>query len=235
MKKIYQENKYFSHEGEAGYKDYISQENSLKITFRKFLVELHKHGMTSGRLLEVGCGYGYFLDEAKNFFSYIAGTESSVEAGIQAQRLSGAEVYLEDINLLPPELNSFDIIVTINVIEHIYAPIEFLLSMKQRLKSGGRIIIATPDIGSFWYKIMGKKWPSFKVPEHVAFYKRKTLTILLERTGFDNIQQIPFLHAFPLKLIVDKLGIPIPEKFNRKPVWLPKTMVALAAQSYYHG
>jgi SAM-dependent methyltransferase len=234
IRRVYQGKDYFVQGGDTGYRDYLTQENSLRITFRRFLEELRKHGMTSGRLLEVGCGYGYFLDEARNFFSYRAGIELSEEAGSHAQRLSGAEIHIGNVGLLPPEFKNFTIIVIINVIEHIYDPIKFLLFLKQRLLRGGRIVIATPDIGSFWYRIMKGKWPSFKIPEHVAFYTRDTLKFLLKRAGFCYIQQISFPHAFPLGLIANKIGITISGKFSKIPIWLPKIMVAMTAENY-HG
>ncbi len=234
MRTAYRSENYFLRSVDAGYEDYSFQENSLRITFRRFLEQLKKQGMTSDRLLEVGSGYGYFLDEAKHFFSYRAGIELSREAGSRAERLSGAHVHVGDIGSLPPEFNNFTLIVLINVIEHIYSPIEFLFSIKKLLKNDGRIVIATPDIGNFWYKIMKKRWPSFKIPEHVAFYSGKTLRLLLQKTGFVDIQALPFAHAFPCGLIAGKLGIPIKGELSKKPVWLPKTMVALAAR-IHHG
>ncbi len=233
MMRAYQANEYFSDSGNSGYQyvDYISQEESMRMTFRRFLAELKKHDIASGRLLELGCGYGYFLDEAKHFFSYLAGTELSQEAGDYARKISGADVYIGDLSSLPDELREFNLIVTINVIEHIYNPAEFILSLKKRLKEGGRIIIATPDIGSIWYKIMQRRWSSFKIPEHVVYYSKSTLTSLLLRTGFHNIMGVPFHHAFPLGLITSKLGIHLNGAICRKPVWLPWTMTAISAQA----
>ncbi len=230
MGEMYQEDTYFFHGENTGYSDYKSQEKSLRITFRRFLNELKKRNMTWGRLLDVGCGYGFFLDEAKSFSSYIAGTELSTNAGDHAKRLTGAEIFTGDINLLPQNFNNFDIIFLINVIEHVYTPVEFLMSLKQRLVKGGKIIIATPDIGSFWYKLMKKNWPSFKIPEHVVFYTEKTLFTLLNKVGLCKIERIPFLHAFPLSLIISKLGIRLQGKAFHKNIWLPKTMVALSAR-----
>jgi len=230
MRRVYQGKDYFVQGGDTGYRDYLTQENSLRITFRRFLKELRKHGMTSGRLLEVGCGYGYFLDEARNFFSYRAGIELSEEAGSHAQRLSGAEIHIGNVGLLPPEFKNFTIIVIINVIEHIYDPIKFLLFLKQRLLRGGTIFIATPDIGSFWYRIMKSKWPSFKIPEHVAFYTERTLKMLLQKSGFHNVRRVPFHHAFPLGLIAGKFGMNIQGRLGQIPVWIPKTMIALSGQ-----
>jgi len=131
---------------------------------------------------------------------------------------------------LPPEWRNFDVIIAINVIEHIYAPAEFLIAVKQRLKSGGRIVIATPDFGSFWYKILGDKWPSFKIPEHVAFYNQQTLWRLLEKAGFTSVRRIPFRHAFPLGLVAGKFGMNIHGKLGQIPIWIPKTMIAMSAQ-----
>ena len=233
MMKAYRENEYFSESGDSGYQNYnyVSQERSLRMTFRRFLKELKKHGIESGRLLELGCGYGYFLDEARHYFSYLAGTELSQEAADNARKISGADVYTGDLGSLPDEVFDFDFIASINVIEHIYDPVEFLLSLKKRLVKGGRIIIATPNIGSIWYKVMKNKWSSFKIPEHVVFYSAGTLIPLLRKTGFQDIMRIPFLHAYPLGLLSSALGIYLPEAISRKPVWLPWTMTAVSARA----
>jgi len=231
MRTVYQSDDYFSQRKDAGYEDYSFQEDSLRTTFKRFLEKLEKHGMTSGKILEVGCGYGYFLDEAKYFFSHREGIELSQDAGSYAGRLSGAHIHIGDVGSLPPELNEYAVIVLINVIEHIYSPVEFLCLIKQRLKNDGRIVVATPDIGSFWHIIMRKRWPSFKIPEHVAFYSGQTLRLLLQKTGFYDIRELPFPHAFPIGLIAHKLGLRVPTKLGKRSMWVPKTMVTLSARS----
>jgi SAM-dependent methyltransferase len=206
------------------------QESSLRLTFRRFLEVLKREGMTSGRLLEIGSGYGYFLAEARDFFDDLYGIELSPEAAKHAQRLSGATVYAGDLSALSPELRGLDIIVAINVIEHVYEPVKFLLSLRGRLREGGRIIIATPDMGSFWYTILRKRWPSFKIPEHVAFYTEDTLTRLLHEVGLCHTKRLPFPHAFPLGVIAGKLGMSVPKRLRDRPVWLLKAMTALSAR-----
>lgn len=227
---LYREEAYFSRCEDTGYEDYSFQEKSLRMTFRRFLNELKRHRMTSGRLLEIGCGYGYFLEEAKSFFSSLAGTELSEKAGTLAKQKTGADIFIGTVDSLPPHFKDFDIIVLINVIEHIYAPVNFLSDIKKRLNSSGTIIIATPDIGSFWYRIMKKNWPSFKIPEHVAFYAEKTLKSLLERSGFQHMNRISFPHAFPFGLITSKFGLKAPGAIRHKTVWIPKTMIAFSAE-----
>lgn len=230
MKALYQSDTYFVQGSGAGYDDYIFQGESLRLTFRRFLEKLKNSGVILGSVLEIGCGYGFFLSEAKALFPRIYGVELSENAATHARSLSGASIHNGDILTMPPDWKGFDVIVAINVIEHIYSPMQFLSMLKARLKKGGRIIIATPDIGSFWYKMLRRRWPSFKLPEHVAFYSRKTLSLLLKQAGFNVVLEIPFPHAFPLWLIADKFGINIPKKLGSKLIWLPKTMIALSAQ-----
>jgi len=76
MHRVYEARDYFSDGDMTGYRDYTSQEKSLRITFRSFLAELRRLDFASGRLLEVGCGYGYFLDEARDFFLTCSGPNS---------------------------------------------------------------------------------------------------------------------------------------------------------------
>jgi SAM-dependent methyltransferase len=230
IKRIYEGKSYFSEGEMTGYKDYISQERSLRITFRKFLSELKRAGFTSDRLLEVGCGYGYFLDEARVISPFLFGTELSPEAAAHARKLPGVEIHTGDMDSLPAGWDNFDITITINVIEHIYAPLEFIIALKQTLKERGRIVVATPDFGSFWYKILGGNWPSFKIPEHVAFYTSKTLRHLLKKAGFRDIREIPFRHVFPVCVVTGKFGLNIGGRLGQIPVSIPKTMIALTGQ-----
>jgi len=230
MKNLYNDGHYYSSKERTGYGDYLSQERGLRLTFKSFINKLDLLSLTNDRLLEVGCGYGFFLDEAKKHYSYVAGTELSEDAGRYAGALTGADVFIGELTTIPHDLRDFDIIVAINVIEHIYSPIDFLASVRERLGMNGHIVLATPDIGSFWYKILKSRWPSFKIPEHVVFYSQETLADLLKRSGFKNPFRIKFAHAFPLGLVLGKLGLNLDRKLTDIPVWVPKTMTAVSAQ-----
>jgi len=230
MLTMYERGAYFFGEDASGYYDYRAQEVSLRLTFRRFLKNLRRLDAQQDRLLEVGSGYGFFLDEAKGFFSHRTGIELSEDAGREAAKMSGSYVHVGDVSTLPPHLKDFNVIVTINVIEHIYEPVSFLRLLGDRLAPGGKVVVATPDIGSLWYKGMKKRWPSFKIPEHVAFYDSKTLARLLETAGFQSIMSIPFPHAFPLGLIAKKIGLSLTGNLGKANIWLPKTMVALSGQ-----
>ena len=163
-------------------------------------------------------------------FVLSAGLPKEKHSCRHAGALTGADVFIGELTTIPHDLTDFDIIVAINVIEHIYSPIDFLASVRERLGMNGHIVLATPDIGSFWYKILKSRWPSFKIPEHVVFYSQETLTDLLKRSGFKNPFRIKFAHAFPLGLVLGKLGLNLDGKLTDIPVWVPKTMTAVSAQ-----
>jgi len=211
-----------------GYSDYALQERPLRATFRRFLKRLDRMGMTGGALLEVGCGYGYLLSEARPYFNRIVGTDFSAAAVHRASTYADV-VYPGGVDALP-EGEKFDAIIAVEVIEHIYDPNRFLAQLVDRLKPGGWLVMATPDMGSWWRRVLGRHWPSFKLPEHVAYYDRDTLTELLNRHGFDAACSIPFPHAFPLAVVLEKLGIRLRSKALAANIWIPGVVLSMAAR-----
>lgn len=69
MQEVYREPSYYEG-GESGYADtsYTAQESALRSTFKGLLHNLAGRGLIGGDLLEIGCGYGHLLDEARLFF-----------------------------------------------------------------------------------------------------------------------------------------------------------------------
>jgi SAM-dependent methyltransferase len=224
MMKLYVDETYF-HGEFIGYQDYLSQEWTLRATFRRFMLNLDKRGLTGGTLLEIGCGYGLLLEEAKGFFSVRVGTEFSSRA-IEQARPRVEQIYEGGVEQIPPD-RKFDCIVATHVIEHIYQPLIFLRELAKHLNPCGKIIIATPDMGSLWRRFMRHRWPSFKIPEHISYFDKKTLKILMYRSGLINIDKIPYPHAFPLFLVANKLNIRLPKSIGNRNIWLPGTTIAM--------
>ncbi|HEY2139701.1 MAG TPA: class I SAM-dependent methyltransferase [Chthoniobacterales bacterium] len=225
MHQVYREPSYYEG-GDSGYSDtsYIDQEASLRATFRKLLRNLDRRGLTGGDLLEVGCGYGYFLEEAKPYFRRRVGTEFS-EGGAARARASGADVFVGGIDQLPDNV-SFDCAVAVQVIEHIYDPVAFISELVKWIKPGGYVVLATPDIAGALRKLMGRRWPSFKVPEHVVYFDFDSLKRLLAGAGLCQVGRLPYPHAFPLGLLAAKFGLSLPQPLARLNAWVPATTVA---------
>ena len=224
--RLYRSNDYFTG-CDAGYADYSSQERSLRTTFRRLLHTMQQSGMTGGRLLEVGAGLGYFLDEARGFFSSRTGVEMSSRAAAIAAEQSEATV-LPGLEALDSE-DLFDSIVALHVVEHVPDPVVWVRSLAQHLAPGGTVVLATPDMGSFWRLAMQSRWPSFKYPEHVAFYDRATLPRLLAAAGLQRPARLRYLNSYPLSEVLAKLEIAAPEISRRVHVPLPATTICYAA------
>lgn len=227
-RRLYQSDTYFSGgDGASGYASYQVQEDSLRATFRTLLKTLERQGVCGGSLLEVGCGPGYLLDEARRYFPERAGVELSPATAREAELRSGAriELDLDDFDATP----AFDCIIATHVIEHIYDPVPFVQNMARRLKPGGSLVLAAPHMGSIFRRVMGNRWPSFKYPEHVSFFDAETLSALLVRAGLDVAESVPYPHAFPLSLVLSKLGIKVGGVADRISITLPATTVCCRA------
>jgi Methyltransferase domain len=134
-------------------------------------------------------------------------------------------VFVGDIEKVPPE-HKFECVVATQVIEHVYEPLSFVQRLAGHNKSGGHIVLATPDIGGVLSKLMGRRWPSFKAPEHVLYFDLKTLSSLMRQAGLQGVRRLPYPHAFPFSLIAAKLGIALSPLIGRVKIWVPATTVA---------
>jgi SAM-dependent methyltransferase len=225
MQEAYRQPSYYEG-GACGYADasYSAQEPALRATFRCLLQNLARGGLTGGDLLEIGCGYGYLLGEARQYFNRRVGTEFSPE-GAEIARATGAEVFVGGVEQIPAD-RKFDCIVATQVIEHVYEPLPFVKGLVDHSKAGSHIVIATPDIGGVLRRAMGRYWPSFKAPEHVLYFDFRTLSTLMRRAGLSDVRRLPYPHAFPLGLIAAKFGLTMPPLLGRINVWVPATTVA---------
>lgn len=225
MQEVYRESSYYEG-GTCGYADtsYTAQEFALRATFKRLLHNLAKQGLTGGDLLEIGCGYGYLLDEARSFFESRVGTDFSPQ-GATIARATGAEVFVGGIEQVPLEAK-FDCVIGTQLIEHVYEPLSFVKQLTSHTKPGGHIILATPDIGGVLRKVMGQRWPSFKIPEHVVYFDYQTLSSLMLRADLSDVRRLSYPHAFPSSLIAAKFGFNLPPWLEHFNVWVPATTVA---------
>jgi len=227
VRRMYAQGTYYAGDS-GGYDDYAAQESALRLTFRRLMRTLHKRGLTGGSLLEIGCGYGYLLAEARDFFDHLEATDY---AAIAAHR---AEAWADRVHvggIASVERDDFDLVIANHVVEHVYDPKRFVAELSTRLKPGGRLVLSTPNMGSLWRKALGRRWPSFKLPEHVLYFDRESLGRLMADAGLTEVQRIPYPHAFPLSLVAAKLGLPIPSALGSLSLWIPGTTLALSGKS----
>jgi SAM-dependent methyltransferase len=143
-----------------------------------------------GRLLDVGCGYGFFLKEMKSRDWRVEGIEVSELGRQYAQEKWGIRVYskpLEDLTL--PD-NYFDVITLLYVIEHISDPLGLLTEVKRILKPDGLILLRWPHTTPV-VRILGplaRKLDLYHTPYHLYDFSPRAISRALICSGFEDVE-----------------------------------------------
>ncbi len=179
-KKIPTNEELISHYDGYGRNDYLSP-----ITIKRYneiLDKLEKYRKTN-KLIDVGCGIGYFLEEAKKRGWEVYGTEMTDKA-VEICKQKGINIYHGELNISDFEEGSFDVVTSFEVIEHIYNPQEEAKKFNYLLRKGGLLYLTTPNFNSFSRDILKDKWSIIYYPEHLSYYTKKTINSLLSNNGF---------------------------------------------------
>ena len=202
-KKYYTE-KYFDGSLEDGYANYVESESVLRAEFARTVSDLVKFSPAGGRLLEIGCAYGFFLLEARKHFA-VVGLEVS-ESAVRFCQKAGLDVHegVADENTLG-SLGRFDAAVMLDVIEHLPAPVDTLGLLAQQLNPGGVIMITTGDFGSWVARAFGRKWRLMTPPQHLWFFTRRSFEETARRLGLELVDYQHPWKRVPVSLIVFQL------------------------------
>lgn len=140
-----------------------------------------------GRLLDIGCSLGYFVEAANARGWDASGIDISSHASMEARRM-GLDVsagVLEDA-AYPDE--SFDCITMWDVLEHVTDPTRHMLEVRRILKKDGLVVIGTPDLGHALFRMKREHWRHLKPTEHIFYFRKSSIRLLLEKTGFSIVQ-----------------------------------------------
>ena len=142
-------------------------------------------------LLEIGCGHGEVLLEARKRGFRVSGIEISAHAATIANRSLGSQaVSVGTIETLALAREHFGAILAADVIEHVRHPEDWLHRIHQLLIPGGALLLITPSLDSWTRRLLGSRWMEYKV-EHLYYFSAVSIRLLLERCGFDEIRISP--------------------------------------------
>lgn len=131
-------------------------------------------------LLDVGAGSGILVEAAKRKGFTSVGVEPSSWL-VNIANSYGLNVY--EGTLPHVEIsNKFDIIMLIDVIEHVSDPLDLLKHIKNQLSPKGLVFIVTPDSASLAARILGYRWWHFRIA-HISYFTKSTLKIISTRAG----------------------------------------------------
>jgi len=162
--------------------DYAREDSSRSINAHLSLHTL-KRFAHSGRLLDVGCATGYFLNAARLDFE-TQGLELSEWAAKYAKERLRLDVINEGLDEAQLPAEHFDVVTLNDVVEHFTDPKAALVRIHSLLRPGGLLYLVTPDIESLSARLMRGRWWGLR-PAHVYYFSPKTLTALLRETGFE--------------------------------------------------
>ena len=159
---------------------------------------LNRLSGSKGRLLDVGCGEGLFLEIAREDGWEVVGTEFSAFAAELGKRL-GLDVYhgeLMDIAFPPGE---FDAITMWHVLEHTRDPVRVLKEARRILKGDGILIVAVPNLDNIPFQLVyrlvrGRRMALFDPGArelHLYHFRPSTIRRILEGSGFEVIRVLP--------------------------------------------
>jgi SAM-dependent methyltransferase len=194
---------YFSGRRADGYSDYLGAEPVLRREFARS-VDFIRRYRDRGKLLELGCAYGFFLMEAARYFD-VAGIELSAEAAVHGRR-AGLNVLqgMADAASLQ-RIGQVDIIVLFDVIEHLPQPRETVALCCQHLNPGGIIVITTGDFGSTAARLAGARWRLMTPPQHLWFFTQESIRRLSTGLGLAVEHVDHPWKTVPVSLIVFQL------------------------------
>jgi SAM-dependent methyltransferase len=166
--------------GEFG--DYAMQHETFARNFRAYLKRMHEAGAGGGRLLEVGCAYGFFVEQAQTSFD-ATGIDVNAPA-IEAARALGLKAEFADFPTYTPAVPP-DVVCFWDTIEHLLDPAAYVARAHEVLGDNGFLFLTTGDIGSLVARMRGARWRMIHPPSHVNYFSRQTITRLLNDAGFD--------------------------------------------------
>lgn len=159
-------------------------------------------------ILDVGCGPGYFLREARRWFP------NSLITGLDSEFALLDWVHIEDATLvqgtaeqLPFSEDTFDVVACLQVLEHVENPDTAIAEIHRVLKPGGCACVATPNTASWSAKVAGHRWHGYR-DDHISLRSAGEWRNALASAGFEIVDDgttlfsgMPVMRVPPLILL----------------------------------
>lgn len=194
-----------------GYEDYSAERKSLTKMFLRHLKDVERY-TKDGKILDVGCAMGFFLDLARSRGWQVYGVDISEYAASYAREQLGLDVVTGTLKEAREGRkrgwdNLFDVVTMWDLLEHLSDPFGDLAEAWHVLKDNGLIFLTVPNVESLIARLMRSKWYGFKkLREHLYFFSPTTIQRMLKRAGFEVLETRRATLTFSFKFLVDKLA-----------------------------
>lgn len=163
--------------------------NLSELTIQSFntLLDYFETFKTNGNLLDVGCGRGWMLEIAKKRGWNVYGTEFAPEALVICEN-KGITMHNGVLSNNVFNGVEFDVITSLEVIEHINNPNEDLKIIYSKLRKGGLFYITTPNFDGYLRHQLKADYNIIEYPEHLSYYTKSTLNKVLKMNSFKKLK-----------------------------------------------
>lgn len=166
-------------------------------------VEMHKKG---GKLLDIGCANGFLLDEARQRGWDTYGVEISRWAVAYARENLNLNVKRSSLRKAGFTDKSFDVVIMLDVLEHLTHPRRTLLEVSRVLKDDGILYISTPNIASAMSRLLKAKWWGIN-QFHLFYFSTGTLKKMLDSCDMKIKTHHPHIRIFSVNYWVRRFSV----------------------------
>lgn len=152
--------------------------------YLELLGEFEAYRNTS-KLLDIGCGYGFFLETAKQNNWDVTGVEITDDA-VKACTSKGLRMHHGTLETAHFQDETFDVIVLIETIEHVIQPEKLITEIHRVLRPGGLVYLTTPNFNAINRYRLKAQYDVIQYPLHLSYFTPKTLQRFFESNGFET-------------------------------------------------
>ncbi len=169
----------------AYYKGFYTEQKELRYRFAARTLGIVREFKDAGRILDIGCGIGFFVDYAARHGYECVGIDTSPAATRFAREELNLNVLTADfIAESFQTLDAFDVVTLNHVLEHISSPLPFLMKVGRVLKRDGIVISSSPNFAGLLPRLLKRRWYGLQPLQHVWQFSPKSYKALFDKAGF---------------------------------------------------
>lgn len=158
-----------------------------------------------GKALDVGCGYGFFMDKLRGAGWDVQGLELSNQEADCAEAM-GLYIHRTALDSVGTGFGEFDLVTAFEVLEHVRRPVEFLTCLGGLLAPCGKLLVVTDNFASSVARAMGARFPKWIPHSHISYFGPGTLVAASRRAGLE-VRQIKTFDPWEIVLLSLRAGL----------------------------
>ncbi len=183
--------------------------NWVKIQRHKLRFKFIQKFVKSGKLFDLGAGWGHFMLAGKELGYDVYGVEISEQPYLYC--VNDLKLPVDHIDFFEmDESKKFDVITMWDVLEHIDKADEFLAKCSKLTNMGGYLFLQVPQIDSYFAKRHKDNWKMMGL-DHVNYFGHDTITKILAKNGYEVVK---IKSSFELKLFIMYTILPLIKKLK---------------------